>query len=348
MAQSITRYLSLLAISALLAAGIYCILIQRMPTPPAPIIITPQPDLMERVDSENYSSEESEEYDDESTPAESEGDSEEEEDTSVSSEEESSSATRHIFFDLNSVLFEISAKQALSSIGAVDIAGYKLSGKSTDDLENKVFEILGYLEPATPEHIQETPELPQQNKKPFPPIMCRWLRGEMTGQDLLNTSIAFMENPAHEQYFTSKREKRLVENVLRMMVDAETRCKLLSPSKKMIALVKQCKELNHKVYLFANTDAQFIALMQAKHPDIFTLFDGIVISAHIGSLKPGSRFFETIFKQYHISPKNSYFIDGAEEVVACIQAKNIPAIRYVNDDHNALIKTLQQQQILTA
>lgn len=334
MTKTIKKYLAFFCMSMLLIAGVYFTFIKRSPTIADMEI---QQTTFAQIDSEDLYSEDSDE-----SIASSEGDSEEE----LLVSEEIPATTRHVFFDLNNVLFEVSTKQAFAQIGAVDIAAYKFGGNKSEDLENKLFEILGYVEPATPEHTQNSADLPQQNNKPFPLIMCRWLRGEIVGQELLSKAMAFMEHPDHDKYFTSKREKRLVENILRMMVDPDTRSKLFVPMKKGIALVEQCKNFGHKVYLVANTDQQLMALMQQKHPEVFRLFDGVIVSSQIQALKPGRTFFDRIFKQYRIQEAQSFFIDGAEDTVQCVQALGVPVLHYKSDNHAIAVQTLKQLQIL--
>jgi FMN phosphatase YigB (HAD superfamily) len=251
----------------------------------------------------------------------------------------------HVFFDLNNVLFEISKKLAFSQLGAMDITSYTLGGNKTEDLESKLFEILGYLEPAPAQSAKD--ELPLYNGAPFPPIMCRWLKGEISGAQLLNKGVAFIENPSNDHYFRNKREKRLVQKILQIMVDAPTRSKLYIPMKKGIALAEQSKKAGHKTYLFLNIDHQVITLLKEKHPEIFGLFDEIIMSSKINMLKPGKKSFDHIVKTYKLKPKQCYFIDNNEKLIACARANGMNGVHYEEDNHAKIVKALEEHGVLT-
>ena len=70
------------------------------------------------------------------------------------------------------------------------------------------------------------------------------------------------------------------------MFDPAIRTDLYKPLKRGIAILEQCKELGHNVYLLSNIDIELIELLQKKHPEIFALFDGMIISAAAKMIKP--------------------------------------------------------------
>jgi len=216
----------------------------------------------------------------------------------------------NIIFDLNDTLFTISNRKALSLLGLSNVMGYFLSGNRTADLELKLFQLLDSIYP--PEKQTDQNSIPMHKGKPMPMLMQAWMLGEVDSQELIDIVMAHIGHLAHEQFFANKREERIITKAIMILFDPQTRCDLYRPVKKAIKLVRQCKKLGHKVYLLSNMDSALIELLRARYPHIFELFDGVIVSADIGHMKPHKEIYEHLLSKYHMDPARTYFIDDEE------------------------------------
>lgn len=252
----------------------------------------------------------------------------------------------NVIFDLNDTLFTINTHKALSRLGFGDILGYFLSGKRTADLENTLFKVLDSIRPQKNLHKADA-LIPMHKGRPLPLLMQEWMVGSLTSQDIIDTVIPHIDHLAREGFFASKREERIIKKTVLMMFDPQIRCDLYQPIKRGIKLAQQCKQAGNKVYLLSNMDTDLINLLSAKHPDIFELFDGIIISADVNAMKPHKDIYEYTLATYHLDPERSYFIDDEQENIEGAQQVGITGI-HCNYKHYKKIKhQLKELGLLT-
>lgn len=224
-----------------------------------------------------------------------------------------------VIFDLNGVLFTISKKKAMGQLGLLDIISYTAMGRSLTDLEDTIFEILDQLKPYfTCYHCAHNNDeydelIPLHKGKPLPHIMRDWMQGEISGEEVLAKALPYVDELDAEKYFRNKQEKRLVKRTIEMLFDPAIRTEVSKPIKAGVKLVERCKQLGHKVYLMSNMDIEFVDLLKEKYPEIFSTFDGVIISAEVKALKPYRDIYDHILSTYKIDPATCYLIDDQEE-----------------------------------
>ncbi len=235
-----------------------------------------------------------------------------------------------MLFDLNGVLFAISKKRAIARLGFFDILSYTMAGHKVEALEDVIFDILYQIDGA-PTPTKDYDLVPMHSGKPLPTIMCNWMRGTITSQQVIDSVLPFLDKLYKDGFFKNKTEKKLVTKIITMMFDPEIRCEIYRPLKKGINLLKVCKSLGHKVYLLSNMDSELIQLLQQKYPDVFALFDGVIISADIKMIKPNADIYLHTLKQFNINPLECYFIDDQKENITGAKRLKICAIHH--DQH---------------
>jgi 2-haloacid dehalogenase len=89
------------------------------------------------------------------------------------------------------------------------------------------------------------------------------------------------------------------------------------------------EELHGRVplYLLSNVPREPIAQLQADWP-FFSWFDGQVISAHEGLIKPDPRLFRVLLDRYGLVAEATVFIDDVAANVEAAAALGIRAIRF--------------------
>ncbi len=81
------------------------------------------------------------------------------------------------------------------------------------------------------------------------------------------------------------------------------------------------------LYLLSNVPREPIARLQAEWP-FFSWFDGQVISAHEGLIKPDPRLFRVLLDRYRLAPEATVFIDDVAANVDAAAALGIRAIQF--------------------
>ena len=87
--------------------------------------------------------------------------------------------------------------------------------------------------------------------------------------------------------------------------------------------MQKCKAQGHKVYLLSNWDAHSFPLMDARFPELFSLFDGIMISGETGLLKPDPTFFYELLDAYNLDTRSCIFLDDQKENIIAAQKMGI-------------------------
>ncbi len=109
----------------------------------------------------------------------------------------------------------------------------------------------------------------------------------------------------------------------------------------MRELVRELKARGMRVLLLSNISAGFAA--HAKEFPLLAEFDGCVLSAEIGMVKPHAAIFEYICKTYDIKPSESLFIDDSEKNIRGSEAFGIKG--YLFDGDVPKLKNYLQQQL---
>ena len=138
-----------------------------------------------------------------------------------------------------------------------------------------------------------------------------------------------------------------------VLFQAEQRDQLVktySPIMRGIELLKKCHQKRdaagnklHKLYILSNWKTPNFLALQEKHPDIFCLFEGYVISGDVGFAKPDRRIYQHFLEKFLVTANNCIFIDDALENV---QAAHDTGIRSIHcDNFSSVEKKLSEMSI---
>jgi len=150
--------------------------------------------------------------------------------------------------------------------------------------------------------------------------------GKQTCEETRQAIIACIEKLDKERYFKSTKEKKLMKDIMLLILDPTTTCTITEPIKPMITLVQKLKNAGYPLYLVANAPQESYAILSQTYPDIFNLFDGIVISSHINTAKPHSSVFEHLIKNYSLNPHNCILIEDLESSITTVKKLGMKGI----------------------
>ena len=100
----------------------------------------------------------------------------------------------------------------------------------------------------------------------------------------------------------------------------------LDPLEESIALLHELSTAGHRLYCLSNMSRENWAHIRDRA--FFGLFDGIVISAHEGYLKPEAEIFECLLRRYAIAPADAFFIDDVAINVEAARRLGIDGYRF--------------------
>jgi FMN phosphatase YigB (HAD superfamily) len=242
----------------------------------------------------------------------------------------SAASAKNFIFDFGGVLVETDKLASFQHLGMMNIAEY------TVRLRINPFNIDSYIKTAlfnTLNAIAEKHHLgtvdsyhPAYDEKgnALPFLMCAWLQGSMTCSEirlLIDSAITI-----HPEWFTCQAEQRIIKNILEMIFTPHHFVNSRKISTAGIAFIKKCKLKGHKIYGLSNWDKESFALLKEKYPQLFDLFDGIVISAQAHANKPHETIYQTLLERYSLTPEQCWFIDDQKENVAAAQKLGINAV----------------------
>ncbi|MBE6835368.1 MAG: HAD family phosphatase [Ruminococcaceae bacterium] len=87
--------------------------------------------------------------------------------------------------------------------------------------------------------------------------------------------------------------------------------RLMDPIPGALDYVKQLKKEGKKTYVLSNAPLRFSEL-EKLYPELFSLFDGIVVSAREKSIKPEDKIYRVLLERYSLNPAECYFYDDLQ------------------------------------
>ena len=113
--------------------------------------------------------------------------------------------------------------------------------------------------------------------------------------------------------------KRLPESLHRKAVTVyENWVNTMSPMPYMTDLVRELKEQGHKLYLLSNISLGFANTYHTVPwmRELFSHFDGLVLSATTKMAKPDREIFEYVLEKYDLEAQDCLFVDDNRDNVA--------------------------------
>lgn len=148
----------------------------------------------------------------------------------------------------------------------------------------------------------------------LPPIMQEWLMGRLSGKQVKRIIAQFCHD--HPNYFASFAHKALMLGMTRMMFTPKWYVATRQIIPEMQQFLIELKNNGHKLYILSNWDRESFPLMQKAFPEFFALFDGYIISGHIGALKPDTAPYIELMQKYDLQPHECCMFDDRPENIA--------------------------------
>lgn len=100
----------------------------------------------------------------------------------------------------------------------------------------------------------------------------------------------------------------------------------------------------HKLFVLSNSTIQGYEQLSKTFPEIMSLFDGVVLSSHVGTHKPDARLYQHLLSTHKLDPLNSIFIDDKEVNVHAARSFGMQGI--VCSDFNHVQEQLKKFDVI--
>ena len=96
----------------------------------------------------------------------------------------------------------------------------------------------------------------------------------------------------------------------------------LTPKAETVAWLEELANKGVPLYCLSNMSQQTHAFLQRRF-SFWRRFRGMVISGHVGAIKPNPAIYQRLLRTYRLDPRRSFFFDDRAENVAAAQAEGI-------------------------
>ena len=249
------------------------------------------------------------------------------------------SQSKAIVLDLGGIFFDYSRLAHAQNLGLGKICAYAvLDRKNPAKLQNPIFEVV-----KSANYILNPPLKIARSTKgvEYPPLLTAYQAGRISSHEALFKAMEAFKTMNTEGYFVSEREAELVRLGIEIMFTPEEALRTYYSLEKGIKLLQELASLKdengERKYLLiglSNWDKESFPLVRDRFEKDFALFDDIIISGHMGTIKPNREIFELALAKHNLVPDECIFIDD--------QIENIEAAQEVGIHNSILFKDYAQ------
>lgn len=238
---------------------------------------------------------------------------------------------KNLIFDLTGVLFAIDKYAIFRRMGISNVLHYVCTHRK--DPFSVAFTVLNRMH-AREERLDY--QIIKYKQVMLPRCISEWQQGKKTNKQALKEVEEYLYTIDGSSLFSSSLERKTINDIITAIFNAICLTSYMRPIIPNIFLLKELKEhTQHRLFLLSNFDVSAIQTIILTYPDIFSLFEGIVVSGQVGFLKPYPEIYHHLLDHHMIRAEESLFIDdqyenilGAERVgISCILYKNPWQIR---------------------
>lgn len=221
-------------------------------------------------------------------------------------------------FDLNGVLFDTNKSTVFRQLGIKDTLSY-VARNGSAAIKKKFYGTLDLVNGT----IGNSLNVSDPDGDQMPELMVKWLQGTLSCNTIGARIIKAIGQ--HPEWFSGTTEQRLMARMTYAIFKPEkfvaSRCVI----RDLIPLIKQLKENGAKLYVLSNWDSESFALLKEKYPEVFDLFDDVIISGQCNMIKPQPEIFA--FTREKIAASCICFLDDQQENIDAARDAGIYTIK---------------------
>lgn len=213
-----------------------------------------------------------------------------------------------IIFDLINVVIQENQSEFTKKIGYGKLASYTLT-----HWKNPGYRCLDMLQKISSQENQKPHCTVKLQERIIPRCLVELQEGKKSCEEVKTEIMQSIEELDKQKYFSGIKEKNLMIHIMELVLDPAVAENMIEPIKPTLQLIEQLKSKGYTVYLFANAPKELYSAMQRKHRKILNLFDGIILSCEVQTLKPNLEIFNHLIEKHNLNPQQCILIDDLPE-----------------------------------
>ena len=243
--------------------------------------------------------------------------------------------TTTLLFDLGGVLFKASPWQYAQAMNLSAIVSHVTLDWKIPSTK-RIFTFIDELGFPAPEGFIRTRSTKGIE---LPLALCLYQAGYISRDDILKRADEVVPRLCKENFFVSEREERVLRDALSVAINPELNTQVNRLVTETFTLLKELRATNnYKLIAVSNWDRWSFAQQKAKFPEVFELFDDLIISGEIGLIKPHPAIFNHVLEKHGLLKEECLFIDDQLENIEAAERLAIPSVHFTNayDLHDQL------------
>lgn len=246
-----------------------------------------------------------------------------------------------LIWDLGGVLIDVCWKRYAYTIGIGAFLPYMVrhARYSFHECQVRAFEVLHRV--AVPEHMICTTDACIPGGALMPAVMVAYQAGFLRREEIIPLVQTTIAELSQENYFASSVEQKLISRIIDELFNPETLISCHYPIPEMVELIQSLASVlspegtrRYKLYVLSNWDPVSFQSIGKTSEELFSLFDGIVVSGLTGKMKPSYAIFDQLVETHDLDKASCIFIDDQQE--------NITAARSYGIGNPLLFKNITQ------
>ena len=123
----------------------------------------------------------------------------------------------------------------------------------------------------------------------------------------------------------------------------DTWCKIFSPKKDVIDLVRHLKG-RYPLYLISNINELHFEYLFKDYPEVFSLFNELILSFKVKSVKPESLIYQTLRDTAEVEYEDIIYIDDRKDLITKAKNFNLQCLQFTS--FNQLLRDLENLGII--
>lgn len=226
-----------------------------------------------------------------------------------------------IIFDLTNVVIKENQIGFAKKIGYGNLASYAIT-----HWKNPGHRCLDMLQEISNHETQKPHITITLQKRTMPRCLVELQEGKKTCAQARDEIAQAMQMLDEQKFFSSTKEKELMKDIMNLVLDPQTVTTMIEPVKSTMHLIQKLKAAGHSVYCCGNAPEELYATAQQKFPDVIEHFDGVTISSHIKSAKPGDAILKHLLETHNLNPAHCIVIEDQEEAADTAKKLGMQAI----------------------
>ena len=101
------------------------------------------------------------------------------------------------------------------------------------------------------------------------------------------------------------------------------------PISETIELIKRIKG-NYPLYMISNINELHFNHLYEKHPEVFEMFDDLILSYKVKSVKPETAIYESLKKKCNCDYRNIIYVDDRQDLIDSAKDLNLNCIKFTS------------------